>query len=140
MTMQGLSHDGSSCLCAAVSMMRLSLGIDVNSKNWRYHCTTASEVDVRISYLLPTVIVYKIPTSVLPAPHGKTMIPERAHRASKKLYSPRRAIAFCNWRFDGESFSPSSALADEDELEEDELLPPRGHAFHVAAASNNISA
>jgi len=47
---------------------------------WSAHWSTLVVFGHRMSALLPIVTSAAMPTSVLPAPHGSTMMPERARR------------------------------------------------------------
>ena len=47
-------------------------------RNWLYHCSTETDELHNTRHERLIVHAATMPTSVLPAPHGSTMIPERA--------------------------------------------------------------
>ena len=62
----------------AVNLVMRSFGMSVHMQNWLYHCST--DTDELHSTRQERLIVHAatMPTSVLPAPQGSTMMPERA--------------------------------------------------------------
>ncbi len=62
----------------AVKRVMRSFGMVVHIKNCWYHCSTETDELQSTRHERPMVAAAVMPTSVLPAPHGSTMIPERA--------------------------------------------------------------
>ena len=57
---------------------RLPSSIWVHMRNCWYHCSTETVELQRTRHERLTVVAATMPTSVLPAPHGSTMMPDRA--------------------------------------------------------------